>query len=354
MSRPILTVATTHMDELLNPGGERRMDLPGFDDEFVDLPHYIVKITDRIWHERQVETIHDYYSADCPIHTLGGDVIGAAQVVKNTHDTLKSFPDRRLDGDNVIWSDEGDGHFYSSHLITSKMTNLGASEFGPATGRQILAHTIADCLCHENRIIREWLVRDYAGIVMQMGRDIDEAAAKLAADDAANGFDLIAHHAGNRAAIAEQGALQPLKGDTHLAFAARVLADIWQARDTGALQRHYFDRARIRYPANKELYGPDQLVPHLQDLFDAFPDLTISIDHIADIPYLEDVRDIAVRWSFAATHSGNGAYGKATSAPVYMLAVSHWRVKDGYILDDMTIWDDVALRRQIETKRTGS
>jgi hypothetical protein len=36
-----------------------------------------------------------------------------------------------------------------------------------------------------------------------------------------------------------------------------------------------------------------------------------------------------------------------------MLAVSHWRVKDGYILDDMTIWDDVALRRQIETKRTG-
>ena len=43
MSKPILRVATTHMDELLNPGTERRMDLPGFDEEFVDLPHYIIK-----------------------------------------------------------------------------------------------------------------------------------------------------------------------------------------------------------------------------------------------------------------------------------------------------------------------
>ena len=351
MSKPILRVATTHMDELLNPGTERRMDLPGFDEEFVDLPHYIIKITDRIWHERQVETIHDYYSADCSIHTLGGDVNGAAQVIQNTYDTLASFPDRRLDGDNVIWSDDGNGHFYSSHLISSKMTNLGESEFGPATGRKILAHTIADCLCHENRIVKEWLVRDYAGIVIQMGRDIDEAAAKLAEDDAAKGFDLIAHHAANRAAIYDKGALQAQKGDTPLAYASRVLADVWQAQNTDPLATHYFDRARIRYPADKELYGPDQLAPHLQDLFDAFPDMQMSVDHIADIPYLEDVRDIAVRWSFAATHSGDGVYGTASAAPVYMMAVSHWRVKDGYILDDMTIWDDVALRRQIETQR---
>ena len=81
------------------------------------------------------------------------------------------------------------------------------------------------------------------------------------------------------------------------------------------MTEHYFDRARIRYPADKELYGPDQLAPHLQDIFDAFPDLQISIDHIADIPYLEDIRDIAV--SFAATHSGNGAYGPASLAHIY-------------------------------------
>ena len=351
MPKPISHVATTHINELLDPGVERRMNLPGFDAEFVDLPHYIIKITDRIWHERQVETIHNYYSADCLIHTLGGDIKGPTQIVQNTYDTLASFPDRRLDGDNVIWSDEGDGYFYSSHLISSKMTNLGPSEFGPATRRKILAHTLADCLCHENKIVEEWLARDYAGIVIQMGLEIDEAAKKIAADDAANGFDLIAHHAANRDAIFKKGPLQAQQGNAPIAYASRVLKDIWQEKNADALIEHYFDRARIRYPADKELYGPDQLAPHLQDIFDAFPDLQISIDHIADIPYLEDIRDIAVRWSFAATHSGNGAYGPASLAPIYMMAVSHWRVKDGYILDDITIWDDVALRRQIETKR---
>ncbi|MCU0730571.1 MAG: hypothetical protein MUE84_03185, partial [Hyphomonas sp.] len=28
--------------------------LPGFDPEFVDFPHYIIRITERIWHDRAV------------------------------------------------------------------------------------------------------------------------------------------------------------------------------------------------------------------------------------------------------------------------------------------------------------
>ena len=76
---------------------ERRMNLPGFDAEFVDLPHYIIKITDRIWHERQVETIHNYYSADCLIHTLGGDIKGRNSELFRTPMThWRAFPDRRL------------------------------------------------------------------------------------------------------------------------------------------------------------------------------------------------------------------------------------------------------------------
>ena len=363
MTKPIMRVATTHMKDILNPGDVRRMEMPGFDTEFVDFPHYIMKITDRIWHDRQVEAIHDYYTPDCPIHTLGGDIVGAAQVVRNTYDTLESFPDRRLDGDNVIWSHDGDGHFYSSHLISSKMTNLGASEFGPATGRKILAHTIADCLCFENKVIREWLVRDYAGIVLQMGRDIDEAARHLAEADKANGFNILSHHASNREMIKAKGPLQVSSQARQeslsvRAFAGRVLGDIWQNRNASAAMRYYFDRARIRFPSDREFYGPDQLIPLLEEMFVAFPDMQLSIDHIADIPYLDDVRDIAVRWSFSATHSGEnesgtGLYGSASNAPVYMMAVSQWRVKDGYILDDMTIWDDVAFRRQIETQKLG-
>ncbi len=137
MKMPIMMVSATDIDDMMDPGHERRMDLPGFDPEFVDFPHYIIRITERIWHDREVELCLKWYSEDCAIHTLGGPITGAQTVVNNTLATLEAFPDRRLDGDNVIWSDEGEGRFLSSHLITSKMTNMGKSDFGPATGKRV-------------------------------------------------------------------------------------------------------------------------------------------------------------------------------------------------------------------------
>jgi len=168
MSLPITHVATTDLSDMLNPEGGRRMKLPGFDAEFVDFPDYIIRITDRIWHDRDVDLCAKYYTDDCLIHTLTGQIIGAQTVIDNTHATLKSFPDRVLDADNVIWSDEGDGTLYSSHLITSKMTNLGPSEFGPPTGKKVRVRTIADCAAKANKIFEEWLVRDYAAMVIHM------------------------------------------------------------------------------------------------------------------------------------------------------------------------------------------
>jgi hypothetical protein len=61
---------------LLDPQGGQRMILPGFDDEFVDFPDYIIRITDRIWHDRDVELCARYYTDDCLIHTMTGNIIG--------------------------------------------------------------------------------------------------------------------------------------------------------------------------------------------------------------------------------------------------------------------------------------
>jgi hypothetical protein len=47
MPAPITMVATTDIQTMMNPGPERRMFLPGFDAEFVDFPHYIIRITGR-------------------------------------------------------------------------------------------------------------------------------------------------------------------------------------------------------------------------------------------------------------------------------------------------------------------
>jgi predicted ester cyclase len=352
---PITHVATTDIADMMNPGPERRMELPGFDPEFVDFPHFIIRITERIWHDREVELCLKWYGSACAIHTLAGDIAGAQTVVDNTRATLKAFPDRRLDGDNVIWSDEGDGAFYSSHLITSKMTNLGASDFGPATGRKARVLTIADCLCKDNRVIEEWLVRDTLGLARQLGFDGDAVAAEQAARDAATGFSLISFHSANRArvasapAVARTGAYTPEAEPAR--FAEDYFARIWNARDRDALAQFYDYRVGAKYPGAADLYGRDEVGAWQGDLFAALPDAKVCVEHVADIAYLGEARDIAVRWSLSGHHTGAGRYGTPSGAPVYILGVSHFRVMRGRIREEHTVFDDLAVRRQVETAR---
>lgn len=351
---PITHVATTDISNMLSPVPGRRMELPGFDEEFVDFPDYIIRITERIWHERQVDLCMKYYTPECLIHTLSGDIIGAQTVVENTHATMAAFPDRRLDADNVIWSDDGDAGFYSSHLITSKMTNDGPSEFGPATGKKIRVMTIADCACRENMIYEEWLVRDYAGAVIQLGFDVDQTARKLAQEDLDAGKSLIDFHSRQHGEIMA-GKMVNMPFSTASGAARDFVTDyarrIWNDRDAAAYTDVCDYRVRAQYPGLRNFYGHDEIASYHTALFEAFPDAKIRIDHIADTPYLGDANDIAVRWVLAGTHDGKGLYGSPTGASVLILGVSHWRVMNGRIREEVTIWDDVAVRRQIETAR---
>lgn len=347
MADPITRVALTDEADLLNPAPGRRMALPGFDDEFVDFPDYIIRITDRIWHQRQVELCERYYTQDCAVHTLAGNVIGARTVTDNTHAMMAAFPDRRLEPDNVVWSDEGEGAFYSSHLITSTMTNLGPSEFGPATGQRVRVLTIADCLCRANRIYKEWLVRDTAGLVQQLGLDLDDVARAQAQHDLSEARSLLTFHQANRGALRDPQKA-PQSADLQL-DPKDVIAATWAQKPD--LSEHYFDRAHGLYPYGEDLYGRRQIADVIAAMFHAFPDLQIQVNHVAAVPYLEGGQDIAVRLSMAGTHKGDGPYGKASGAPIYIMAACHWRVIHGRIHQEWMVWDDLAVRRQIWTAR---
>ncbi|MEX1250186.1 MAG: ester cyclase [Hyphomonas sp.] len=350
MPLPITHVATSDITDMMHPAPGRRMDLPGFDEEFVDFPHYIIRITERIWHDREIDLCLKWYTPDCLIHTLGGDIVGAQTVAENTRATLAVFNDRRLDADNVIWSEDEPGTFYSSHLITSKMTHTGPGEFGPATGKRVRVQTIADCLCRDNRIFREWLVRDNLGLVMQLGLDPDAVAARQSAADGDRMFSLIDFHAGNRArAQASHGS--PRTDSPGIATAFAALSSLWQSRSAKHAEDIYDFRVAGAYPGAVSLYGPDDLCRWFEPLWAAFPDLSLSIDHVAEIGYLGDARDVAVRWSATGLHTGHGRYGAPTGAPIFFMGVSQMRVMNGRVREDVCIWDDLAVRRQVAEAR---
>ncbi|MEL6361414.1 MAG: ester cyclase [Pseudomonadota bacterium] len=356
---PITQVATTDISTMLSPAPGRRMPMKGFDEEFVDIADYIIRITDRIWHERKVDLCRKYYAEDGIIHTLTGDIIGAATVEANTHATLEAFPDRTLDGDNVIWSGNENDGYYSSHLITSRMTNLGPSEFGPATGKRARIRTIADCLCKDNKVIEEWLVRDNAALVLQLGLNPAKIAKDQAANDKANGQSLIDTLAPRREEVFSTAARRPETARPEIpekepeAFAHFAIQSLWNQKQTELIPDIYDFRVGANLTANRELYGALEIKEYLQALSSALPNLVATVDHVACVPYLGNAVDIAVRWSIAGTHEGDGLFGAASGAPVYILGASHWRVINGRIRDEWTVFDELAVLRQIETHRLG-
>lgn len=336
---------------ILDPNSERRQPLPGFDPDYSDIVDYILRCTHRIWEQKDVGLIATHYAPDIRVHLMTGPVDGMDGVIAGTARTLSAFPDRTLTGEAVIWSDEGDGAYLSSHRITSSATNLGPSELGPATGRRISFTTIADCLCRANLIVEEWLVRDYSAMALALGYHPRAIARQQAASDRAGGpaawraaaMDAI------RALPATRFPGEALPDATRdpAAF-ARILFDrVVNHRRFGTVREAYSPAAHWAGPGARRLFGWGEITGWFVALIGSFGDARLTVDHVAAVES-GDGHDIAVRWSLAGTHDGGALYGPASGRPVYILAVTHWRTEHGRIVDEVTIFDEVALLRQIE------
>jgi len=143
--------------------------MPGFDPKWTSPEHYILGITKEIWEDRGVQELDHLYAADIPVRYPGGFSVGNQPVIDSTWATLDEFPDRQLYGEDVIWSDDGEGGFLSSHRIISTATHTNDGAFGAANGTVLTFRTIADCATKENAIYDEWLVRDVGAMVRQLG-----------------------------------------------------------------------------------------------------------------------------------------------------------------------------------------
>ncbi len=329
--------------------------MKGFDPEFVDIADYIVRITSWIWDDKNVDLCKRYYSDDGIIHTLAGEISGVDTVIANTWKTLEGWPDRTLDADNVVWSGNENDGYYSSHLITSQMTNTGPSEFGSATGKKARVRTVADCLCLENKVIEEWLMRDNLGLVSQMGLDGNTIAQTQAKADFEAGSELQEMHrqlAEQTIARAPENCALPEAPEGNAEqFAQAYVSRLWCQRQLDSLPEFYDYRASFEGPSGRNLYGAAEIGSYFQSFFSAMPDLKATVDHVADIPYLGGARDIAVRWSLAGTHTGEGMYGAPTNQPIYIMGSSHWRVINGRIRSEWTVFDELAVLRQVHRNR---
>ena len=326
--------------------GPPRQELPGYDPVYRDFVDYIIRCTHRIWEQKNIGLCRSHYSADCAIHTLAGPVTGVEAVVQNTITTVAATPDRLLIGEDVIWSDDGDGHLYSSHRIVSRSTHMGDDPMlGGATMVSNGVMTIADCVCRENRIVEEWLVRDNLRGVLQIGGD-PWAIARAQAEADSNG-DPNRHSWRTNwiAATRDQGDVA-MPADHPAAIPAAMLAAAWRDDLFGDAAAALSPAAEIRWPTNRHGYGRGFWIGCLTQIRGALHDVSYRLEHIAARPLGDDIA-VALRWAVTGTHKGGGVWGDASGRNILISAVSHYRLRGGLIVEDITVFDELAVLRQI-------
>jgi predicted ester cyclase len=336
--------------QLLAPQGARRQPMPGFDEDYADIVDYILRCTHRIWEQKDVGLIATHYAPDIVVHTMSGPIQGMDGVIAGTARTLSAFPDRTLVGEAVIWSEQGDGAYLSSHRITSTATNLGTSELGPATGKRISFTTIADCLCRENLIVEEWLVRDYSAMAIGLGyapRSVARSMAEVDRNGPASAWRSEAMAAVRSVPLTPfpNGPLPPAQDAQ--AFAREVLDRIVNHRRFGTVRDVYSPAGHWSGPGGRRLFGWGEITGWYTALIGSFGNARLLVDHVAAVESATG-QDIAIRWRLTGTHDGPALYGSPTSGGVFILAVTHWRVVNGKIAEEVTVFDEIALLRQLE------
>lgn len=322
--------------------------MKNFDSEFQNLEHYIRVITDRIWEERRLDDIHRYYSDPCVVETPSSVSTRIDDVIAGTEATLMMFPDRRILAEDIIQSGDEEGGFLSSHRALSIMTHLGGGTFGPPTGRKIHVRGIADCVCKDNRIIHEWLIRDQAAIALQIGLEPRELAqAWLNQRGGWNKPSADAPPAGYRSHVSTN--------PTALAYAQSIGA---QAQRENSACNIYDEAAHHIGPGGITHYGQLEIQDFWQNLFGALRVNSFHVEHLTYNTGGGKADRVALRWRADAQHDNSGfnsmRYGPATGRHVELLGINHAEIVNGKVTREWVLIDDVALWMQVLTPNAPS
>ncbi|NNL72108.1 MAG: nuclear transport factor 2 family protein [Silicimonas sp.] len=320
----------------------------GFPNCFADPPDYILKITEEIWEGRALRSLDRYYAPDLPMRFPSGLVRGNKAVIGGTLATLAEFPDRQLLGEDVIWSDDGEGGFLSSHRILTTGTHMGHGAFGPPTGRRFEIRAIADCAAREGAIYDEWLVRDVSGIARQLGWDPSDYARHLI--DREGGPD---------------SATRPFTpaDDVDGGYASRGNDNEWGQRladiltrilekDLTVIRAEYDRAVRTEHPGAQGGWSWDFAELQWMALCAAFPSAKFKIHHVIGREDPTMPPRAAVRWSLDGTHDGYGAFGQPTGASVHIMGITHadfgtLGAAAPKLRREFTLWDEISIWKQI-------
>lgn len=314
-----------------------------FSKTWPDFTDYIIEITREIWDQRKVLTLHDYYAKDIVVRTPGAVTVGVDATIHATYEAIGSAPYRTAGAEDVIWSEDETGHFYSSHRVCDVMVHDQDSVYGPATGKTAWYWIIADCAARDDVIDDEWLIRDSGGVVRQLGWEPRDFAAYQ-----------IEQEGGPAACVkpltSQNNHAGPYKGHGNGDPWGRKYEEILNrimSGDLSAVIEEYDEQCHTIYAGGRSEHTPDSVNAFWAQLRSAFPKAEFTVEH--RIGRHDDLMPprAALRWTLKGKHEGWGAFGKPTGAEVYVMGISHVEFGPRGIRREYSLYDEVAVYKQI-------
>lgn len=331
--------------------------MKGFVEKWRNVPHFINGITHEIWEDRKIGSLRQLYAPGLIVRSPASVVVDNSGVIAATLATLAEFPDRLLLGEDVIWCDDPQGAtetseaFFSSHRLICTATHSHPGAYGAPTGAKLRYRILADCAIRDGAIYDEWLVRDQAAIVRQMGYEPkDWTRAQIEREGGAGACEQ------PMACANDVPGPYTRRGNTHKW--GEIYADTLKrimAAEMDVIPQTYDRAVNLSYPGGESGFGWNIADQFWMGLRASFPAAEFTLDHVIgrEDPLLSP--RAAVRWSLNGSHSGWGRFGPPTGAHVYIMGICHAEFgpygheggaairREFALIDETAIWKQILL-----------
>ncbi len=322
----------------------------GFESTYRNIIDYIVRITYKIWEDRDVEYIRDTYSDTSQVYDDYGLQLGCEKIISDTHHTTAAYSDIKLIADEIVWAGNDEIGYHTSHRTIIRGTNDGDSNYGPATNKSIDVFVIANCVALGNEIFLEHVLYNNSSMLLQLGHNLDDTVTTLAASPPTGWPRDAATWDGLRNAASPEKPISvssPISGFDVDRFARTTLDQLWNRRDYDVLSSDYDANLAFQGPTNRAFSGVKPYQEFLSSIVSAFPDLELQVDEVYWMGNDKDGYLTSERWSAMGTHSGAGIYGDPSDRPVQIWGITQHEIVDGRIVKEWMLFNELDLMMQI-------
>ena len=327
-----------------------KQSMRGFESTYQNIIDYIVRITYRIWEDRDVEYIRDTYSETSLVYDDYGLQLGAGKIVEDTYHTTGAFSDIKLIADEIVWAGNDEVGFHTSHRTIIRGTNDHDSKYGPATNKYVDVLVIANCVALDNVIFLEHVCYNTSSMIPQLGLDLDGMVTKLADSPPAGWPRDTAVWEGTRNAARPDKPISvssPISGFDVDRFARTNFDELWNRREYDALSASYDANFAFQGPTNRGFSGRKPYHEFLASIATAFPDLELQVDEVYWMGNDDEGYLTSERWSATGTHSGDGFYGAPTNRPIHIWGITQHKIVAGRIVAEWMLFNELDLMMQL-------